>query len=228
MRRRSIVLPVVVFASSQLLTACMGTTATANVTAPARTPAAVAALAATVPGGALRAPAIATGDPRTFQLSAADARASAGGDDDEDDRGATARGAAPASTTGARQEPPWQRCTAAAGEWSGYVTGNDPHADARVTLSVAPDCRVVQGVWRWRSRCSGAVDRTVAGEWDPTARALVLRDVALTNAAPRGRARFCTVDRYQLTLSADGARLDGAYDAAGCRDHARIELHRAQ
>ena len=119
-------------------------------------------------------------------------------------------------------------CLAIAGYWAGTLRGNDPNVSATVSIELDGDCRAVHGILNWRSATSGSNDRVFAGTWDRQARTLTAADVAVNQPAPQGGWRFCRIDRYDLSLSADGALLSGSYSSKACRDRAKVELRRPE
>jgi hypothetical protein len=114
------------------------------------------------------------------------------------------------------------------GMWTGKVSGNDPDVHATLSVEMDADCRTAHAIFQWRSVTSGKNDRVMQGSWDARARSLTAADVNINGAAPMNGWRFCLVDRYSLTLSADGNHLSGRYTSKACRDEATIELARPE
>ncbi len=106
--------------------------------------------------------------------------------------------------------------------WKGKVSGNDPSVEVEMRLCAAAGDEVT-GVFQWSSLRSGWNRRALVGRWSDGRTKLALRDASILEERPQPGWRFCTVDDYDLTLTAPGA-LDGTYRSKACNDTAKVNL----
>lgn len=133
--------------------------------------------------------------------------------------GLTEHGRIGSSTEEPKPKDPDPVCT----EWSGTVSGNDPSVSIRGTL--CEDAKGnVNGKLRWSSARSGSNVRQVDGAWSADHTALTLKDGAILESHPNPGWRFCVVDRYTLSGTADA--LSGRYSSSACHDDAAVTLVR--
>jgi hypothetical protein len=105
--------------------------------------------------------------------------------------------------------------------WRGTVSGNDPSVLTELRLCPSGADGLV-GKLQWSSTTSGYSIREVEGTRRGTH--VELHDTRFAQYRPAGSWRFCLVDHYRLDQNGD--HLDGSYDSAACRDHARVTLTR--
>jgi hypothetical protein len=116
--------------------------------------------------------------------------------------------------------PPALEANDACDVYTGKASGNDP--TMFVELRVCTDAKGVTGQAQYSGKSSGWSKREFTGAW--SGRVLEARESAVVDQKPNPGWRFCTIDRYALTLDPETKELSGTYDSAACRDHARVTL----
>lgn len=103
--------------------------------------------------------------------------------------------------------------------YDGTAAGNDP--SVQLSLRICEDDKGgISGEAQWSSTRSGWNRRSITGK--KTRTGYDLRDVAVVASKPAPGWRFCTIDRWDLTLS--GTDLTGSYSSKACDDTATVTL----
>jgi hypothetical protein len=130
---------------------------------------------------------------------------------------------APASARATEPEswrPPPLEATDTCDVYTGKASGNDPTILLELKVCAGP--AGVKGQTQYSGMSSGWSKREFTGAWSGLV--LELHESAVVEQKPSPGWRFCTIDRYALTLDPATNQLSGTYDSAACDDHARVTL----